>query len=402
MNELSGRRVDDASPRGFLQLAEEHRREGRFEETVEVLREGLKQHPNHVAAQVALGRCWLELDRPEKARKILDKVVDQDMTHLVAAKLLVETHIRRSDPEQARRQVDLYSVLNNSDPDIEPLRKRIEALGGPQAQGAADSSAEMPETEKTAAKAPSKVTDGDIANGTEGSLTLGDMAEPFVFSKFEERQRLYWRSFADEELFPLSASQTALLEEPVPEPPAASAEEVAEEAVQEPPPEPEPAPEPAFEAVAEPEQEQEPMPAAEVAATSEPEEPVAEESETNLSETVTLGQLYLQQGHDSEASRIFREVLDREPGNEEAQEGLAILEAKAAALEAEADSSESLQEESDPEEASPPADLAASTAEPAVMEALGARSPGEVLERKKLVLNRYLDLLRQSPERDVS
>ncbi len=39
-------------------------------------------------------------------------------------------------------------------------------------------------------------------------------------------------------------------------------------------------------------------------------------------ETTTLGQLYLRQGHSAEAERIFRRVLDREPANDTAREGL--------------------------------------------------------------------------------
>jgi hypothetical protein len=38
--------------------------------------------------------------------------------------------------------------------------------------------------------------------------------------------------------------------------------------------------------------------------------------------TVTLGELYLGQGHPREAERIFGEVLDREPGNAAAFAGL--------------------------------------------------------------------------------
>lgn len=39
-------------------------------------------------------------------------------------------------------------------------------------------------------------------------------------------------------------------------------------------------------------------------------------------ETTTLGQLYLRQGHSAEAERIFRRVLEREPANDTAREGL--------------------------------------------------------------------------------
>ncbi len=42
--------------------------------------------------------------------------------------------------------------------------------------------------------------------------------------------------------------------------------------------------------------------------------------------TVTLGQLYLEQGHAAEAQEIFTEVLRREPDNRAAQEALAGVE----------------------------------------------------------------------------
>ena len=42
--------------------------------------------------------------------------------------------------------------------------------------------------------------------------------------------------------------------------------------------------------------------------------------------TVTLGELYLRQGHADEAERIFREVLEREPGNGAAVAGLERVE----------------------------------------------------------------------------
>ncbi len=46
--------------------------------------------------------------------------------------------------------------------------------------------------------------------------------------------------------------------------------------------------------------------------------------------TVTLGRLYLRQGHHREAGEIFREVLERDPDNEEARRGLEEVAAREA------------------------------------------------------------------------
>jgi hypothetical protein len=51
---------------------------------------------------------------------------------------------------------------------------------------------------------------------------------------------------------------------------------------------------------------------------------------TEPAATVTLGELYLKQGHLGEAERIFHEVLSREPDSPAAQEGLAALAARRA------------------------------------------------------------------------
>ena len=44
--------------------------------------------------------------------------------------------------------------------------------------------------------------------------------------------------------------------------------------------------------------------------------------------TVTLGELYLAQGHRREAAEIFEQVLRAEPGNRRAREGLESLRGK--------------------------------------------------------------------------
>ena len=55
-------------PRAFLQLAEEHRRNGRLKEAIAVCLEGLGLHPGLDAARITLGRAYLESDQPETAR----------------------------------------------------------------------------------------------------------------------------------------------------------------------------------------------------------------------------------------------------------------------------------------------------------------------------------------------
>jgi hypothetical protein len=109
----------------------------------------------------------------------------------------------------------------------------------------------------------------------------------------------------------------------------------------------------------------EPEPVHEEPAASAPPEPVspppAAEPEPA---TVTLGELYLRQGHAGEAERIFREVLRREPDNAAARAGLARAAAQ-----------------------TPPA---------------GQAAPADRRARKVALLSDYLERIRRGSGRHVS
>src|SRR5947209_6714927 len=45
--------------------------------------------------------------------------------------LLVRAYIETSEPEKARERLDLYTLLNDSDPEIEELRRRLRAMDQP-------------------------------------------------------------------------------------------------------------------------------------------------------------------------------------------------------------------------------------------------------------------------------
>ncbi len=126
LGELRERWAADPSSRVFLQLAEEYRRLGRVAEAVEVLEKGLDYAPNHLSAQVALGRCRLELKEYQEAIRILERVIEKDPTQLVANKLLVEAYLNRHEFSRAAERLDHYALLNDGDPAIEVLRSRLE------------------------------------------------------------------------------------------------------------------------------------------------------------------------------------------------------------------------------------------------------------------------------------
>lgn len=93
-----------------------------------------------------------------------------------------------------------------------------------------------------------------------------------------------------------------------------------------------PAPEPAEEAGPPPETPEAEPPAASEAPPAPPASPEApaQDAREEGRATVTLGRLYLRQGHHREAGEIFREVLERDPDNEEARRGLDEVAAREA------------------------------------------------------------------------
>jgi tetratricopeptide (TPR) repeat protein len=410
LTQLRARWESDPSSRIFLQLAEEYRHQGRMREALEVLERGLKEHPGYLSALVAKGRCLLELGEPERSREVLERVVKQDATQMVANKLLVRACIETADPERARERLDLYTLLNDSDPEIEELRRRLRAMDQ-------SSQAENPRPPAVPGRSlqPPPPAPQPAAPRTAGEdiFDLGLPAPRPVAPAARESE-----PFAELWAPPVSAAAPA----PVPPAPApavaASAPTASSVAVLEEEPEPEHvlfpglasresrqrylaglaseglfhldlipetpeipkipetvAPVAAAPAVEEapPQALEEPVPAP--PAAPEP-EPVA---------TATLGELYLRQGYPAEAERIFRDVLRREPESAAALEGIARLSQPAVAA-AGASGTRHLEAR----------DLLAGY-QPA-----GGSGPAEERARKAFLLSRYLERIRRGGRRDVS
>ncbi len=138
LTQLRSRWEADPASRIFLQLAEEYRHLGRLHEALGALDEGLREHPGYLSALVAKGRCLLELGEPAAAREVLERVVRQDATQMVANKLLVRAYLDTGEAARARERLDLYSLLHDGDPEIGDLRSRIDRLDGQPAAPSAD------------------------------------------------------------------------------------------------------------------------------------------------------------------------------------------------------------------------------------------------------------------------
>lgn len=348
IDELKARWEADPSSRVFVQLAEEYRRQGRTDDAIAVLEKGLAEQPNYVSALVALGRCRLDAGDASGAVEILSRVTEQDASHPLAGKLLVEAHLQTGQTEEAAKRLDLYRMMADSDPEIEELESRLrEARDKKSAGGPVE-----PETDEAPEPVAPEPVAPEVAVAESVVAGLEDLELSFEDPEGTALSRAGSAAGTDD-VFDLGPSEPAPPEDgpfELSERPAAPAVPVSEVTDSAPSDEPfhlappPPAAPGASEAgagepfgdllgdadlqswseglggdrvfeLAEPETEPPPLsPAREKVAGEDREEA-----------TVTLGRLYMAQGHHAEAVRIFRSILERDPDNEISRKALAEL-----------------------------------------------------------------------------
>ena len=121
IEELRRRVQADPASIAFAALAEEFRRVGRFEESIETCRTGLQRHPAYLSARVTLGRALIEVGEYDAAREELETVLRSAPENLAATRGLAQIHERLG--HSTEMHPDLHEIMR------EPIR--LAALNPP-------------------------------------------------------------------------------------------------------------------------------------------------------------------------------------------------------------------------------------------------------------------------------
>jgi len=119
IDDLRRRVQKDPASIAFAQLAEELRRAGEYQESIDTCRAGLKIHPGYLSAHVTLGRSLIELGQLDEAQIELSHVLESAPENLAAIRGLAEIHHRNGDLVQALAQYRTALQLARNDPDLE-------------------------------------------------------------------------------------------------------------------------------------------------------------------------------------------------------------------------------------------------------------------------------------------
>ncbi len=111
IEKLKARLEKDPNSKLFLPLAEEYRKEGMFEEAIEVLKTGLERHPTYTSARVLLAKVYIDKGQLVEARAELEQVIDSVPDNLFAQRKLADIYrdmgLREKAIEHYERVIDL-------------------------------------------------------------------------------------------------------------------------------------------------------------------------------------------------------------------------------------------------------------------------------------------------------
>ena len=295
---LKQRMDRDPLSRAFLQLAEEYRKSGRFEDAVRVCQEGLERHPGYHTARISLGRTYLESGDLENARTTLAEVLELAPENHLAGKLLAEVQRRLGDQSGAAETYRAILRHYPGDREVETLLNDLQQVGSAPAAGSAQGMS-------PASLAPPVATP---AAPPEQSMSPASPAPPDSADRFEP-------------VHPAPADDQPFAGVSIPEPPERLGPSL--------PPAP-------------PASAEQPLPAASIGPppSSLPlasgvipgslrggGEDTGDDEQPDALQTNTLAELYLRQGLVDRAVEVYRSMLSVDPGNVRARRRLGELTA---------------------------------------------------------------------------
>jgi tetratricopeptide (TPR) repeat protein len=333
----------DPKSRHFYPLAEELRKIGRIEEAETVLRSGLEHHSTYLSAWVSLGRILRDRGSLEEAVQVLMRGLALDPENVVTAKLLAHVHLARGNKVEAIKKFKLVTALMPSDDEAAEQIAILDRELNEQESPVVPPEPAVPTAEPEPDSAPF-----DEA-GSFSEATPHDSTEPpFEMAEPEPAGGAGVPAFSPDELLAAATSQPPEAEatprrsfdltNPDPfaleqKPAEAEGEPLLELADEVVPfagsdlPESGVQTEPAPTTTAE---EPGPVPPAASRRAPSAEDVWSQDEEPSgvlpeSAATVTMAQILAQQGDLERAKETYERVLERDPGNTEAREGLAFL-----------------------------------------------------------------------------
>ena len=134
IDDLRRRLEKDPGSRLFAQLAEELRKDGEFEEAINVCREGLKRQPAYPSARMTLGRALFDTGDLAAARAEFETVLKGAPDNILASRLLAESLEGLGDLQGAARQYKTTLALAPGDKQVQAHLDAVEKglkAGGP-------------------------------------------------------------------------------------------------------------------------------------------------------------------------------------------------------------------------------------------------------------------------------
>ena len=113
--ELRRKLEKDPGSRLFAQLAEELRKEGKHDEAISVARKGLEKNPNYPSARLTLARALLDSGRTQEARPELEQIVKASPDNIMASRLLGDALEQLGEPALALAQFERTLRLSPGD-----------------------------------------------------------------------------------------------------------------------------------------------------------------------------------------------------------------------------------------------------------------------------------------------
>ena len=121
IQELYQNWLSNPTPALCVRLAGKLRRTGRTSEALDVAGKGIIDWPENISVNVVFGRSALDLNKPEEAMKVFEKVLSLDPLNLIAIKSLAELHFKQGNWNRSIELFEEYLFEYPGDPEIEEM-----------------------------------------------------------------------------------------------------------------------------------------------------------------------------------------------------------------------------------------------------------------------------------------